>query len=342
MILITGGTGLLGSYLIAALAKKGEPVRALKRPDSNTSSVIKIYNHFGPSNIPFTEAVEWVEGDILDPSSLSEVMEGVATVYHCAAMVSFDPNDRNMMMKVNGEGTANVMNAAMMEGVKKVCHVSSVAAFGKTENAEFVNENNWWKNSPENSFYSISKYSGEREAWRAIEEGLDVVIVNPSIILGAGDWNKGSAAIFSAAFKGMNFYTSGITGFVDASDVVECMIRLMEGPFKNERYLISAGNIPFRDLFYQIHDVFGKKRPNINAGKVLTGIAWRAELVKNFITKTPPLLTKETASAAHNKIMFSNDKIKNALGFEFKPVDQTIKELCKFYLSDLAAKDLAK
>nr|MBA3899799.1 hypothetical protein [Bacteroidota bacterium] len=176
---------------------------------------------------------------------------------------------------------------------------------------------------------------GEREAWRAIEEGLDVVIVNPSVILGAGDWNKGSAAIFSSAYKGMHFYASGITGFVDATDVAECMIRLMDGDFKNDRYLVSAGNLPFRELFNQIHDEFGRKRPNISAGKVLTGIAWRAEAFTNFFTQKPPMLTKETARSAQSKIFFSNDKVKEALNFEFKPLELSIKNLCGLYLKEL-------
>jgi dihydroflavonol-4-reductase len=278
MILVTGATGLLGSYLIAALAKKGVKVRALKRPGSDMATVKRIYAYYGPSDIPFEQAIDWKEGDILNPFSLNEAMEDIAQVYHCAALVSFDPKDRNQMMKVNGEGTANVMNTAMYSGVKKVCHVSSVAAFGKTDDADVITENNWWKNAPENTFYGISKYTGEREAWRAMEEGLDVVIVNPSIILGAGDWAKGSAAIFSQAYKGMNFYASGITGFVDALDVTECMIRLTDGPFNNDRFLISAGNLPFKELFDHIHDEFGIKRPSFKAGKVLTGIAWRAEL----------------------------------------------------------------
>jgi dihydroflavonol-4-reductase len=334
MILITGATGLLGAYLLAGLSHKGEKVRAIKRAGSDLSIAKKIYSYYGSSTIPFEEAVEWVEGDILDCYSLSEAMEGVEKVYHSAALVSFNAKDRGLLMKVNGDGTANVMNAAMDACIKKVCHVSSVAALGKAENSDIITENNWWKNSPGNSFYGISKYTGEREAWRAMEEGLDVVIVNPSIILGAGNWDKGSASLFSAAYKGMHFYTSGITGFVDASDVAECMIKLMDGPFKNERYILSSGNLPFRDLFNAIHDEFGRKRPSYRAGIVLTGITWRAEAIKSLFTSKPPLITKETARAANSRIYFSNEKVVKALGYEFRPMETTIKELCSLYLKE--------
>jgi dihydroflavonol-4-reductase len=338
MILITGATGLLGSYLLAELAKSKVKIRAIKRANSTTDLAKKIFELYGPSDVPFESAVEWVDADILDYHSLLEALDGVQDIYHCAAFVSFDPKDKHLMMKINSEGTSNVMNAAMEKNVRKVCHVSSVAALGKPPHSQIITEENWWKASPGNSQYSITKYSAEREAWRAAEEGLDVVIVNPSIILGAGDWNKGSAAIISAAYKGMHFYSSGISGFVDARDVAKCMIALTLGPFTKERFIISAENMPFRELFNILHDEFGKKRPSIKAGKVLTGITWRAEALRSKISGTIPLITKETAQAAQSTILFSSEKVKKALNLNFIPIKTSAKEICAEYLKQLKTK----
>jgi dihydroflavonol-4-reductase len=333
MILVTGSTGLLGSYLLAFLSHKGVKIKALKRANSSTSLAEKIFTLYGPKKSSLQTIVEWVEGDVTDYYSLTEALQGVTHVYHCAALVSFNPADANLMMSINAEGTANLMNASLASGVKKVCHVSSVAALGKGAEG-IITEDTWWKTSPKNSSYAISKYSAEREAWRAIEEGLNVVIANPSIVLGAGNWTTDSSSFFGTGYKGMRFYAPGVTGFVDARDAAQCIIKLMEGPFSGERFIISAENLPLQDLFNQIHDNFGKKRPYLKAEKWLTNVILKTEALRSFITGNPPLITKDTAKAVHNKIYFSNEKIKSALNYSFKNPEETIEEICKIFLSE--------
>ncbi|MDQ3192131.1 MAG: NAD-dependent epimerase/dehydratase family protein [Bacteroidota bacterium] len=333
MILVTGATGLLGAHLLVDLVKSGQKVRALKRENSNFAVVEKIFKLYAPEKSLY-DSVEWVEGDILDVFSLFQALEGVDYIYHCAAMVSFDPSDRDKMLKINATGTANLMNIALEKAVKKVCHVSSVAALGKHDLSSEITEKNWWKNTPGNSRYAISKYSAEREAWRAAEEGLNVVIVNPSVILGPGDWSKGSAGIISTAFKGMKFYATGTTGFVDVRDVSKCMIKLMESTLSGERYIISSENINYRDLFNLLHDHLGRKRPSIKAGKFLTGLTWRTEFIRSLFVGSTPLITRETAQASGSSVYFSNEKIKKQLNIEFIPVAQSIKDICKIFLEE--------
>ena len=332
MIFVTGGTGLLGSHLLYDLVLSGKKVRALKRPDSNLSAVKKIFAFYSPDDSSLFDQVEWVEGDVLDVYSLSEAMDGVEQLYHCAAVVSFDPKEVEQMLKINIEGTANVMNIALEKGIKKAGHVSSIATLSGNHARGIITEENTWKNSARNSNYSISKYSAEREAWRAAEEGLNIIIINPSVIIGPGNWEKSSSNMFTAAFKGIKYYTPGITGFVDVRDVSKCMIRLMDSSIKNERFIVSSENYAYKDFFDLAHDLFDKRRPYKEAGPLLSAIAWRLEKVRSRVAGSSSLITKETFRAAHSKQFFSNEKIKKTIGIEFIPVMQSIKETCAFFL----------
>lgn len=335
MNLVTGGTGLLGSHLLYSLVKAGEKVRAIKRRSNNLETVRKLFEYYSPGEKELFGKIEWVDGDILDVFSLEEAMLGVDWVYHCAAMVSFSPKDADEMLKINGEGTANVMNMAIEKGIKKVCHVSSIASLGRETSTGLIDEECWWKDAPGNSNYAKSKYASEREAWRAAEEGLNVVIVNPSIIIGPGNWEKGSSKMFQTSARGLKYYSEGTSGFVDVRDVVKFMMKLMESNITKQRFLLNGGNSSFRDFFDRIHDNFGVKRPGVKAGMFLTELAWRMDTFRSFISGGSPLITKESARSAHNKYSFSNKKIKEAFSMDFIPVNQMIDDTCKAYKSGM-------
>jgi nucleoside-diphosphate-sugar epimerase len=263
-------------------------------------------------------------------------MEGVTEVYHCAAMVSFEKKKETEMMKINIEGTANMVNVALEKGVSKFCHVSSIAAIGRAENGGFTTEETFWKSSPENSNYSISKYGAEREVWRAAEEGLNVVIVNPSLIIGGGNWTQSSSNMFSKGHRGIKYYSAGENGFIDVRDVSTLMIKLMESDISNQRFLLNSENAAFKNYFDIMHEAFGKAKPSIKAGKFLTGFAWRAEKVRIAITGVTPLITKETAQSANRVSRFSNEKIQKTFpDFKFISMEQSVKDTCKLYLKDL-------
>jgi nucleoside-diphosphate-sugar epimerase len=321
-ILVTGGTGLLGGYLLRALLLQNKHVTALYRGQFPTLL-----------NKDEIEKINWFKGDILDISCLQDIMTQCTHVYHCAGIVSFNPARVEQMMKINAEGTANVVNISLESGIKKLVHVSSVAALGKKNNQSTINEQVKWDEDANLTAYGNSKYQAEMEVWRGISEGLDAVIINPSIILGVGNWHKGSAAMFKNAYQEFPWYTEGTSGYVDAMDVAKIMISLMDSEISAERFIISGENRSYKDIFTQMALAFGKKPPHRKASPFLSGIVWRLEKIKSFFSSADPLLTKETAETAQRMVAFDNSKILNSLpAFKFRPIDESIADYSREYL----------
>ena len=328
MVLVTGGTGFLGSYIIKQLVEKGYAVRAIRRS----------------SKLPFWiskdifDKVEWVDGDVLDVVALEDAMEGVDTIIHSAAVVSFAKKDRKDMYQVNVEGTANVVNMALEKNVRRLIHISSVAALGRTNNGGQVNEEKKWEESKANTHYGKSKFKAELQVWRGINEGLEAIILNPGTILGYGDWHSSSCAIFKQVHNGFKWYTAGINGFVDVEDVARAAIVLMESNISEQRFIVNGDSWPFKKLQDTIADGFGKKRPEKQASAFLLAIAWRLEKIKSLFTGKKPLLTKESAGVAQSQTWFENEKILKALpGFSFTPLEETIKKACEKYSGTISA-----
>lgn len=315
MILVTGASGLVGSHLVTQLVKAGKQVKALYR------SAI-------PS-IKGGDKVRWIKGDILDIVSLEEAMIDIQQVYHCAAIVSFNPKKRNLLFHTNVEGTANVVNACLDAGIQKLVFVSSVAALGRIREEAPIDETMNWSEETSNSEYGKTKYFAEMEVWRGIGEGLDAVIVNPVIILGAGNWESGSSGLFKSAYDEFPWYTEGTSGFVDVADVVKAMMLLMESNVSAERFILCAENMPYREVFIQMANNFGKKPPHKKVTPLLGSIVWRMEAVKALFTGKDPLLTKETVRTAAAKVKFSNTKLTSFFpDFTYTPVDSSLKGIC--------------
>lgn len=332
MILITGGTGIVGSHLLYELTFSGQKVRALHRRNSKKEITESIFQWYNPEGFrQQLDLIDWVPGDVSDVFSLRDALKDVKQVYHCAAVVSFVPTERPKMLKINIEGTANLVNACLLEGVEKFCHCSSIAAVGRPDKGTWVDESLIWKTSRKNSWYSISKFGAEREVWRGSEEGLDVVIVNPSVIIGPGDPNRSSARLFTTVKNGLRFYSSGSTGFVDVRDVALSMKILMERDIINERFIINSENMTYRELFEIIARHAGVKPPFFKAGKALSEIAWRMEKVRSFITRGNPLITRETARSANSNYSFSNEKAVNELGMTFRSIDEAAQNTAGFF-----------
>jgi len=331
MIFVTGGTGLLGAYLLLDLTRKGNKVRALKREGSSLRVVENIFRYNDNRAEALLKQIEWVNGDICDIYSLEDALEGIEFVYHCAAMVSFDPKDRDKMMRVNIEGTANVVNASLLKGVKKLCHVSSIAALGRAEQEKVVTEKTTWKSSKQNSNYAISKYGGEREVWRGTEEGLNAVIVNPSIIIGMGDPDKGSSKLIATVDGISLFYSNGINGFVDVRDVARAMVLLMESPIINERFIVNGDNYSYRRLFELIALNLNKTKPRFALPNLLLATWWRIEKFRGLITGSTPIITKETARTSRHQYHYSGEKLKQKTGFNYTSPEETVAEACRIY-----------
>lgn len=315
MVLVTGANGLVGSHLIITLLAQGKQVKALYH--TNHADI----NH---------QNLTWQQGDILDIIDLEEIFSGIKQVYHCAAIVSFNPNDKQLLHKTNVEGTANVVNACLQAGVQKLLYVSSVATLGRAGVSEAISENNKWIEGNHNSEYAKSKYLAEMEVWRGIGEGLNAVIINPSIILGCSDWTKGSAAIFKNAYNEFPWYTNGTNGFVDVQDVVTIMTKLMDSDINAQRFIISAYNLSYQVLFTTIANAFHKKPPHKLVTPFLAEVVWRIEALKAKFTGSKPLLTKETARTAQQNITYNNSKLQEALpDFKYTAINSSIERICK-------------
>lgn len=314
MILVTGGAGLVGSELILQLLAQGNKVKAIY----NSTPLLTSHQN-----------LITIQCDILDTEALEEAMQGVTQLYHCAAVVSFNKKNKDRLFKINIEGTANVVNAALDAGVKKMVHVSSVSALGRIRENETVTENMNWTEESSNSLYGKSKYLGEMEVWRGTGEGLEAVIVNPSLILGGGDWSKGSSEIFRSVYNEFPWYTEGVTGVVDVHDVARAMILLMNSEISKERFILNAENLSYKEIFTGIAGCFGKKVPRKNVTPLIAALVWRWEAVKSMFTRKEPLVTKETARTALAKVYFDNSKFLNAMpGFKYRPINETITNTC--------------
>jgi len=326
MILVTGGTGLVGSYLLYELTRKGHKVRALLRPGKKPYDTKNLFTCLSAENTTLIDQVEWFEGDVLDPFSLQQAMQDVDYVYHCAALISFNPRELKEMLAVNVEGTSNVVNACLESSVKKLCHVSSIASLGQAEKGEIIDENAKWKTSRINSGYAISKYGGEREVWRGIEEGLNAVIVNPSVIIGAGCHPGASNKLFHSIKNLIPFYSMGVNGFIDVRDVADAMILLMESDIKGERFVLNAENLSTKEFLIMVADILGKPHPRFAMNRsVMTAIAWIDEM-RARLTKSNPLLTRENVRSAMSKAYYSSEKFSSAFNYSFIPINDSLSQ----------------
>jgi dihydroflavonol-4-reductase len=330
MILVTGATGLVGSRLLYELVSRGRQVRALKRKNSSMKVVDMVFTAF-TGHDPLPGDVEWVEGDTLDIYSLEEVMTGVSDVYHCAAVVSFDPRQAKTMMTINTEGTANVVNTALNKNVRKLCHVSSIAALGRPSLTGMIDEDSRWVFSGKTTPYAVSKYESEREVWRGIAEGLKAVIVNPSVIVGTGDPAKESGKLIDSIHRITAFYTNGVNGFIGVGDVAKAMILLMDSEISDERFVLSAENLSYREIFSMIAEGFEKHKPWIRLPSFFLAFVWGIERIRSLLWDTSPLITQSMVSKSVEKNYYSGEKIKDIIDFTYTPVREAVKEACMMY-----------
>lgn len=317
-ILITGATGFLGSELAKQLLDAGENIRCTKR----TSSVIP------QLLVPYADKIEWVDADLLDIFALEDALQNITQVYNCAAWVSLKQADKQPMIRTNVTGTANLVNLCLEKGIRLV-HVSSIAAIGQAKPGESITEEHHLDASAENDGYALSKLESEMEVWRGIAEGLDAVIVNPSLIIGANAGTAGSGQLFETVRKGLKFYTTGTAGFVDVEDVAKCMIALMDSNITAERYIISAENREFKQMVTEIAQCFNLQPPSTLAKDWMMEIAWRGAAFVSLFTGKSPAIDKIAAQSASMTKNFDNSKIKQAVAIDFKPISQTIIEVCK-------------
>ncbi|MFM9840419.1 MAG: NAD-dependent epimerase/dehydratase family protein [Cyclobacteriaceae bacterium] len=320
MILVTGANGLLGSFILRKLVAEGESVIGLKRRTSDTHLTDDLKGK-----------IAWRDADVTDTISLNESFKDASCVIHAAAMVSFNPREEDQLYKVNVDGTKNVVNACLTNGIKKLIHISSVAALGRQKGSSILDENSKWIDSPLNSAYAKSKYLAELEVYRGIEEGLPANIVNPSFILAPSDWEKSSSQMFHYIWKEKKFYSSGQANYVDVEDVAEIVFKLCRQNFVGERFIASAGTISFKELFEQMALRLKKKAPSIKVGsKLLTAFALTEE-IRCRVFGTRPLITRESVKATKEIFTYSNKKSVEHLTMKYKTLSETLDRCCDYY-----------
>jgi nucleoside-diphosphate-sugar epimerase len=319
MILVTGGTGFLGSHLLQTLTGSGRVIRCIYRKSIPPTTI---------------KCIDWRQADLLDVASIEDALEGVDQVFHCAGVVSFNPADRKRMYAVNIAGTANLVNACITNKISRLVHVSSVAALGRSGPDKIIDESCQWEDSRHNTAYARTKHEGEIEVWRGIGEGLDAVIVNPSILIGpSASWNDASATLIKNNYEGFPWYTKGVNGFVGVQDVARALIRLMESDIHAERFILNGDNWSYQRLFSVINHYLGKKTIQKYAAPWMGELIWRIEKIRSSITGKPPKVTHDMARTASLKVYYDNSKIKRFLpGFEFTPLENTIADTCRAFL----------
>lgn len=333
MILVTGGTGLVGAHLLYKLVSENEKVRAIYRNERKIANTKSVFSYYTEDYNTLFNAIEWIQADLLDVPALSEAFIGVTKVYHCAAFVSFEPDKYRLLRKTNIEGTANIVNLGVSNCIEKLCYVSSIATLGNTLNNEFISEETNWNPEDDNSVYAITKYGAEMEVWRGTQEGLDAVMVNPGVILGSGIWRYGTGSLFKKAQKGLKYYTSGTVGLVSVDDVISVMIKLMNSNIINQRFVLVAENWTYKDFLQALAKAVNARPPKKLISNSLLNIAWKLDWLKHKITGKRRQLTKHIAKSLTTETHYSSDKLKTALNYEFKSVDKAIAAIGNQYLN---------
>ena len=327
----------MGAHLVCHLLESGKAVKALRRAHSSLNEFEYIFsNHFEGKTEQeknhLLGEITWVYADIMDVPTLESALDGSTEVYHCAAVVSFLPKDFKRMAVINVEGTANMINISLLKGVKRFCFVSSIAALGRDSSGKMISEKVSWENTHENSHYAISKHKAEMEVWRGMEEGLQVVIVNPAVILGIGDWNKGPGRIFEMCHNQFPLYTEGINGYVDVRDVCKAMVLLMQKEnCYGKRFILTGENLSLKDFMYRVCKLLGKRKPYIRVTATIAAIAWRTASILGFLRGKDPLITRETARTSLKVYRYDSSLIRNLTGFTFTSIDETFVYICQVF-----------
>lgn len=334
MILITGGTGFLGAHLLFKLLSENQIVRAIYRNENKLKQVKRIFSYYTKDADTLFNSIEWVKADLNDIPSLMEAFKSITHVYHCAAFVSFEPDKFNSLQKINIEGTANIVNLCLSEHIKKLCYVSSIAAIGKPKKGVITTEETDWNPEADNSVYAITKYGAELEVWRAAQEGLNTIIINPGVIIGPGIWKHGSGSIFKTIYQGTNYYTSGLVSLVAVHDVVNCMTQLMNSALINERFIIVAENWGSEQFIKTIAHALNVKPPSKEAKKWLLQLGWRLDWLTHKLFGKRRKLTRQLADSLISKTAYSSAKLKEHLKTEFTPIHDSIATTAALFLKD--------
>jgi nucleoside-diphosphate-sugar epimerase len=309
-ILVTGITGLFGSHLAREFGQLGV-IHGLKRETSDLKLVDDL-------------AIHWHKGELSDMESLLESLREIDLVIHAAGLVSFASKDKEKLYEVNTSGTANLVNAMLASGVKKLVHVSSVAAIGRSAEQMDIDEEFIWTESPLNTEYAVSKYWAELEAWRGEQEGLELIVINPSVLLGKASYGKSSAAIYSFVLEGNTFFPKGNVNYLDVRDAAKITRLLVEKGVWGERFILNKESLPYQTFFKEIASVFNKKAPSIPLPNWLISLGTISISILRLLGLTKSPLNRQTAMLAQQKTRFLNSKVQHHLAYEYYSLRESL------------------
>ena len=323
---------MVGSHLLLDLVKSGEKVRAIHRKSSDLQAVKNIFSfeHTIEEAHQLFQQIEWVEADLNDIPGLERAFSGIHRVYHCAAFVTFDPSANQKLRKTNIEGSANIVNLCIKNKIEKLCYVSSIATFDKKPGKTEISETSTWNKEEDHSMYAITKYGAEIEVWRASQEGVPVVIVNPGVIIGPGFWNSGSGELFKKVHAGLKFHFPKVTGFVGVYDVVKGMRQLMESSITNEEFIMVSENLSFREVINMTAKSLDKPEPTRELKPWMVFVGWISEKFLSF-TGRKRQLTRQSVNSLFEETFYSSEKIIDQLNFEFESVENVINRTGKIF-----------
>ena len=336
MILVTGGTGLVGAHLLYQLCLSHDHIRATYRKPQKLEETHRVFSYYTKNSSELFSKIEWVKADITNIPELEDTFLKITQVYHCAALVTFEPDKYFDLRKTNIEGTANIVNLCIENQIDKLCYVSSIAALGEETNPKTpISETSEWNTDKDHNVYAISKHGAELEVWRGTQEGLNAIIVNPGVIIGVGFWNHGgSASLFKKAFKGISHYSMGNTGFIDVADLTKIMVYLMKNSPPNENYICISSHLTFKAFFDLLCVELGKRVPKRKASTSLLEIGWRLDWLNNKIFGKRRQLSKQLARSLNQTTYYDNSKLKSIIPFELTNIKESISSNCKHYLED--------
>ncbi len=332
MILVTGGTGFVGSYILYELSKNNSSIKSTFRKEKNIKKTREFFKIMDTSYPKLFNKIIWEKADLTDVYSLDEIYKGIDRIYHCAAFVSFAKRHKNLLMKTNVEGTANIVNLAIKYKIKKLLFISSIASIGVENYDDLVNEDQDWNNKINHTDYALSKYKSELEVWRGTQEGVPAVIVNPGFIIGSHFWSRSSGVLFKQIFKGLKFYPTGKVGAVSVDDVAKASIKLMNSKILNERFILVSKNLYYKELLDLISKVLNKTKPKIPLTKSILYIFYFIDNFLSFLKIKKSFMSIPLISTFLSCQEFDGNKIKKFIDFEYENIEGKIKEIGEGFL----------
>ncbi len=321
MILVTGATGFIGSHLMCHLAQKDIFPVAMFRHDSNKKRVWKQFeSQFADAQKRF-DKITWRKADFRDLPSLEAAFEGISLVYHCAGYISLAQRDAKKLLEINEIGTAYLVNLCLSHSVKKLVYVSSIAALGNDPSISVIDENTPWDNNIDKNPYAYSKYGGEMEVWRAMQEGLNAVIVNPGIVLGK---DSPIETLLLRHKKGLRWCTTGNNAFVNIQDIIILMDKLMDSKIEGERFILVAENWSGKVMVETLLKS-GDIRPRVFfIPKDFLYFLWGLEHLIQLLGIRKRFLTRALISGQYEQKTIDGSKIKSFVDFEYSPITKLI------------------